>query len=289
MGCSNPEHGDAPERTGVAAVEKDSSSMRSPSADPTESLAAAVAKTASKPASAPVMVDIATGDPIAGAPVPRLVTRPPVARSDGCVIDFTDQDALAQTISTLWYDRVRVPWTQRCGVGFATLRALFSDHLHVGFEHWMEVLPCSDPQDPAFEQAYPSRIADDGRCEHVDIRTEPRTYATTHDWWDGVVLRAYVDSSHWARFDLKQIRIAPPHSARVCYSRAEGSDGPWLTGTPSPATHPGIWHCWDRLHPGVWDLSDWVTDVDEVRLLSPRDDYNNISFDDLSVSLRWPN
>lgn len=237
---------------------------------------------AALPVDAPDAVDMRSGRTVAGPPTRLLPPSRPVAHGGECTIDFTDPDALQLTGPSLWFDRTYLPWFQRCGSGFADLRPLVMEHVHIGFAD-AAVVPCN-----SHAQAYPSRVAPDGSCDLVDIRTEPRTVLTTHSSGEIVRLKTLnAAGDAFTAFDLRRLRVVAPHPARVCYRKSQAIDGDWLTAPGVHPGEPGAWLCWNRLAPGLWDLSAWATDVTEVRVMSARDEGTNFSIDDIAIAPRW--
>ena len=204
-----------------------------------------------------------------------------------CLVDFTDPDALTFTGYSLWFDRLYVPWLQRCGAGgYLDLRPSRYGHLHLGFES-EEVVPCN-----THPQAYPARLDDAGECDLVDIATEPRTHVTTHGHDEFIHVRTYSYNSALPDytplvFDLNRIRVTPISSAiRLCYRKAgQPTDGTWITSGPDGGS-PGVWLCWKRLATGYWDLSDWATELSDVRITGADGEIGPFSIDDLQAGIR---
>lgn len=202
-----------------------------------------------------------------------------------CLVDFKDGDAVVAASFGLYFDRIYLPWFQQCGAGgWVDLRPLVYEHVHLGFAS-MHVVPC--PID-----AFPSRIDDDGECDRVDLAVEQRTHVMSHDSGEFIQVRALAYNSPLPDytplvFDLQSLRIIQTGaSLRVCYHKANQQlDGPWVTAEPGGG-QPGIWMCWNRLEPGHWDLSDWATGIDEVRITGAQGDYGPASIDDLKIGIR---
>ncbi len=203
-----------------------------------------------------------------------------------CLVDFKDEDALTATGYYLYFDRIYVPWFQRCGAGgYVDLRPMFASHVHLAFAS-VNVLPCNSTPD-----AFPSRIDEDGTCHPVDIPTEPRTYIVTHSPTEIVRIRALSYNSPLPDytplvFDLNRVRvIATSGNVRVCYRKAQQDvDGPWLADAPDGP--PAVWMCWNNLGPGHWDLSDWATELSEARVTGADGELNPVTIDDVKVGIR---
>lgn len=242
--------------------------------------AALATPTAAAPATAPQLEDPRSGRlrPVpAGAFTAR---RDPVAYVSECVVDFTNSAALQMSEPSLWFDRLYVPWFQQCGaLGFADVRPLVLDHMHLNFAD-PEVEPCY-----THVQAYPARIHDNGVCDYVDVPTEPRTYVQTHLGIEIIRIAAEkANHTERANFDLNQIRIPGLTPVRLCYRKNQTIDGPWIADQDKGS--PGIWLCWNQLDPGTWDLSDWVWDVTEVKITATPEFTATFSLDDLHIGIR---
>lgn len=194
-----------------------------------------------------------------------------------CTIDFNDPDSLGITESTLWFDRIYLPWYQNCGPSdIIHLRQQKNSHFHVGFAN-DDVLPCVE--DP---QAFPSRIQEDGSCEFVDIRNEPRTRLVPHTDDEHIVIRVTY-SGEAIPFDLNQIDIGS-NSVRLCYTKAtDSSFDDWLADELDQNTSPGLSFCWDNLSPATWDLSEWAWDIIKVNIFGKGND--NFSLDNIKIGL----
>ena len=235
------------------------------------------------PVTAPVSED---GHPGASASPGRIdglaAKRPAIAYVSECIVDFTDSGALQLSEPSLWFDRVYLPWFQQCGgLGYVDIRPMVMEHFHLGFAD-ADVMPCYTDA-----QAYPSRIAENGFCNKVDIPSEPRTHVTTHTGAEIMRITAeQADYTTRAAFDLNRIRIPGTEPVRLCYKkRAEASPGSWISNG-NDGSSPGAWLCWNQLGPGTWDLSDWVRDVMEVKVTGTPGVAVNFSLDDLHVGIR---
>lgn len=235
-----------------------------------------------KPSAAPVSPSGRSGT------VPRGLASPtrPTAYVSECLVDFSDRDALEATRWTLWFDRLYVPWFQRCGAGGSVdLRPMVEQHVHLGFEA-PDVVPCfSDPQ------AYPSRDDGQGGCNRVDIATEPRTAVMTHGPWEFLQLRAMTYDSPLPdyqplAFDLQRVRVLGGVAVRLCYRKQQAIEGDWVAAPGGTTDAPGVWLCWNHLAPGHWDLSDWATDLSEVRITAADGEGGPYSVGDLKIGLR---
>ena len=210
------------------------------------------------PVTAPVSED---GRPGASASPGRIdgltAKRPAVAYVSECIVDFTDSGALQLSEPSLWFDRVYLPWFQQCGgLGYVDIRPMVMEHFHLGFAD-ADVMPCYTDA-----QAYPSRIAENGFCNKVDIPSEPRTHVTTHTGAE--IMRITAEQADY--------------TTRAAFDSwiSNGNDG----------SSPGAWLCWNQLGPGTWDLSDWVRDVMEVKVTGTPGVAVNFSLDDLHVGIR---
>jgi hypothetical protein len=193
-----------------------------------------------------------------------------------CVMDFSDSAMLQLSGPSLWFDRVYLPWFQQCsGAGHVDFRPTVYSHYHLGFAD-PEVMPCVD------QQAYPSRIDEDGTCHHVNIATEPRTHVTNH-WSDETFrLRAMgVSGTSWASFDLNRFRVVGSGSVKLCYKKS-GSFSEFEAAGPSDSAP---WLCWNELGQGTWDLSQYAWDLAEVKIQASPAGTGSFSVDDFHVSI----
>jgi len=190
----------------------------------------------------------------------NILQKPVVNRSTQCIVDFNNPNALMLTQSTLWFDRVYSDWYQYCGsLGYIQIKPLVNQHFHLGFED-TDVVFC-----PTHDQAYPSRLDENGNCEYVDILQEPRTYITTHSQTEVIDIRVY-DESGYLTFNLNQLTVVGVTPIRFCYKKEQNTNGPWILNNNNDDTTPGVWQCWNQLDTGTWDLSEWVNNVVEVKI-----------------------
>ena len=194
-----------------------------------------------------------------------------------CVVDFTDEDMLALTEHSLYFDRIYLPWFESCdGWGHVDIRPTIASHFHLSFVD-PDVSPCFDSPD-----AFPSFIDDDGSCNYVDVRTEPRGYLQPHFSGEYLHLRVEgVTDTGWTPFDLNQITIKGNSAARLCYRIEQEVDLDWITTGAEAGTIPGAWLCWNELSPGTWNLSNWAFDVTDVKMTSST--LGVIGIDDLHI------
>lgn len=231
----------------------------------------------SKPEQSPKAMDLESGrvSPSRGSSS-YVGHQKPVYQAE-CTVDFNDSVALSQTMANLWFDRIYVPWIQECqGAGYTDIRALVHSHFHVGFED-SDVEPC-----PNNDQAYPSRIQNDGSCEFVDITSEPRTHLSTHTGSEWLHIRVYRDSEY-IPFDLNRIRVVGQAPIRFCYKPEQESNSGWFVSNNGGDSSPGTWLCWSELSTGLWDLSDWVRNVTDVKITGAT--AASFSLDDIKLGI----
>lgn len=200
-----------------------------------------------------------------------------VAKPTDCVVDFTDSTALQLTGPSLYGNWVLIPWYQQCGgAGYVDFRPLTQGHFHLGFA------------DPAVQfcnthpQNYPARLDPDGTCHLVDIATEPRTDVLPHVGQEVFLLRAQGVSGNWASFDLNKFRVRGERAVKLCY-RKSALD--WEAPAGSDGAEVG-WLCWDRLEPGLWDLSAYASELREVKITESLSDQGIFKIDDFHIAIR---
>ncbi|MGE0315281.1 MAG: hypothetical protein AB7P21_27000 [Lautropia sp.] len=226
---------------------------------------------------------LSQGQPGTAAPVGSLTNGADPARTDACRIDFTDPAALFLAAQGLWFDRVYMPWFQACGTkGYVDFRPTVYEHFHLGFAA-ADVIPCNDRPDAA-----PGRDPGDGSCQPVDATQEPRTHMSAHEPREFVHLRAMTSIDYRPlAFDLEQIRVLGSKPVRLCYRQhLQPTDGAWLAYQVDGHDKPGIWKCWAALDAGLWDLSAWATDVDEVRITGADVGVGTFMLDDMQLRIR---
>ena len=284
--CGGGSATDAGERELSASVHMASSSDDTGDTGASTKPFAALTPAAIKPPDDPVLLGGRSAGRSGRPAGSLLASNKPVAYAGECLVDFTDPDALEATGPSLYFDRLYVPWFQKCGdVSYVDVRPTVLSHLHLLFQS-SEVEPCN-----THPQAYPSRINDDGTCALVDIRTEPRTAILTHHSYEFVRVMAQAYNSpklpdyQPLAFDLNRIRVnwTP---VRLCYRKNQEINDDWATAPGLPPNHPGVWLCWNRLEPGYWDLSDWATDLTEVRVTGAAGEVGNFLLDDLQIGIR---
>lgn len=201
-----------------------------------------------------------------------------VARPTDCVVDFTDSTALQLTGPSLYGNWVLIPWYQQCsGAGYVDFRPLTQGHFHLGFADPVVQFCNSHPQN------YPARVDPDGTCHLVDIATEPRTDAMPHVGMETFLLRAQGVSGQWAAFDLNRFRVRGERAVRLCYRKQTSLD--WEAPAGADGAQVG-WLCWDRLEPGLWDLSEYATELKEVKITESLSDQGIFKIDDFHIAIR---
>jgi hypothetical protein len=214
-----------------------------------------------------------------------------------CPVDFDDTDALNgipdHAATTFTY----APWWyQSCGgslQNYAVVRPVEYSHYHLNFED--DTISCLDTNTGTF-----GRLQPDSTCSSngIDYTMEPR-YVSPHDIGAHIhlyVVNQYVnpndpysDSTYDKKpFDVKRFRVrtgSPP--VRVCYKKVQEIDGPWLAAPDVPlhGSSPGVWLCWNQLGPGLWDLSEWATNIRELKV-SATDGVSIFSIDDFRISVQ---
>jgi hypothetical protein len=137
------------------------------------------------------------------------------------------------------------------------------------------------------DRIYPSRIDPDGTCHYVDIATEPRTYITRHDGNERFRLAAQrPDGRTWAAFDLNRFRVVGSTPVKVCYKKKATASGPWVTTDPTSST-PGSSWCWNELGQGLWDLSGWAYELNEVTIQASPAAPGAFQLDDFHIAIRY--
>ncbi len=228
-------------------------------------------------------LQLAPGATTGTAPSGRLTNGATPTRSESCTIDFTDPAALFWAAQGLWFDRVYTPWFQSCGSkGYVDFRPTVYSHFHLGFAS-PDVIPCNDRPDAA-----PGRDPGAGSCQPVDATQEPRTHMSAHFYDEFVHVRAMTSIDYQPlAFDFERVRVLGSKPVRLCYRQhLQATDGPWLAYQVDGYTKPGIWKCWSALGPGLWDLSAWATDVDEVRITGADTGVGTFMLDDMQMRIR---
>jgi hypothetical protein len=162
-------------------------------------------------------------------------------------------------------------WVRPAGQIRADNGSLYNyDHYHLNYEN-------SDA-----EACYPNGFTAEG-CDQIDPAKEPRS-VSPHDGGEWLSVTVYNLNGFFA-FNLERLTV-DREPIRLCYTLA--AQGPWLTsGGPDDTSMQGSSYCWDTLDPGfVWDVSDWVNEVTQVRMRSASGSTPII--DDLLVSMNIP-
>ncbi|MGD1975561.1 MAG: hypothetical protein PVH37_08115 [Desulfobacterales bacterium] len=178
-----------------------------------------------------------------------------------CMVDFSDYDALDWLPDFAEDTFAYTPWWfQACDpLNSAVVRPIGDDHFHLAYEN-PHIQPCNGNfTDWAI-------IHEDGSCEAIDPREEPRSL---HPHLGSVTTHLYVyDGYEKQFFRLNTIRVENQHAIRLCYKPMQEDDGPWESNAPDGTTAPGIWFCWNELTTGNWDLSQWTDFITEVKITS---------------------
>lgn len=203
-----------------------------------------------------------------------------IAKPTDCVLDFMNSAMLEMSESTLYGDRIYIPWYQQCGsAGYVDLRSEIQSHFHLVFAAADVGFCFTHPQ------FYPARIDPDGTCHLVDIATEPRTYISTHGDNDRLRLRTKGPlNSDWTAFDLNRFRVVGTNPVKVCYKKKEAPAN-WEASEPTNQM-PGSWWCWNELGQGLWDLSASAFELAEVTIEPSPGVGGSVLLDDFHVAIR---
>lgn len=201
------------------------------------------------------------------------------ARPDGdspntCLVSFDDRNALRQTFAqartTFAVKTGRSPsgrlercdtsnhsdcWTyrQRCTRNDVNIDSINYGHFHLSFERPVCLGSDGsffDPPDPGDGFGWGFGRIREGVCEIIDWSSERRTL-DSHD------------ENHWIKIWVGNARTQTPTYFDV--------DSIWvLPGKPIQLwfrTRDGTWWFWPEIPPaGIWNVSEWVRDVSEIRI-----------------------
>ncbi len=207
------------------------------------------------------------------SPPPKVVqARPDVNNSQQCLVDFDDEGALnhilAQARSTIAHKTGRAPsgqlqmcdpskhsdcWTyrQRCSRHDVNLDSMGLAHFHLSMETGIECYTLPDPGD-GLGRGFGRLV--EWKCTHVDWARTPRVLSS-HDLNQWIKVWVSDAENHAPTyFDMEFIRILPDTSIQLWFRKRDGT-----------------WWFWQELKAGkIWNISEWVRDVSEVRLRGTR-------------------
>lgn len=206
-------------------------------------------------------------------PSSTIQARPDGGSPDPCTVSFDDRNALSQTFaqsrttftiktgqspsgrleqcderihSDCWFYR------QRCTRNNVNIDPINYGHFHLSFERPVCLGSDGhfDPPDPGDGFGWGFGREREGVCDIIDWTIEPR------------VLDSHLEN-HWIKiwvgnartqtptyFDIDSIWVLPDKPIQV-----------WFR------TRGGIWWFWPEIRPsGIWNVSEWVRDVSEVRI-----------------------
>lgn len=207
------------------------------------------------------------------SPPPKVVqARPDGSNPQQCFVNFDDEGALshllAQARSTIAFKTGRAPsgqlqmcdpskhsdcWTyrQRCSRHDVNLDSMGLAHFHLSMETGIECYTLPDPGD-GLGRGFGRLV--EWKCTHVDWGRTPRVLSS-HDLNQWIKVWVSDAENHAPTyFDMEFIHILPDTPIQLWFRKRDGT-----------------WWYWQELKAGkIWNLSEWVRDVSEVRLRGTR-------------------
>ncbi len=244
--------------------------------------------TLTKPSTFPTANISRTRNDTSTSPLDTLRTPTNPSLSEECLVDFSDYDALDLLgFSTHPYAEDTFAftpwWHQACnGLMYVEVRPIWTplsmSHFHLGYEN-PHITACPG----SFSEW--GIIQDDGTCQEIDPREEPRTlhphegHRPTHIFMtDGGI-------NDKKPFQLNRIRVESDQAIQLCYKPMQEIESPWESNGPGGTTSPGIWYCWNELPTGNWDLSDWTDHITEVKIQASHGSLGIYQIDDIGIGI----